>query len=84
MIYHRDLTQGQLIGLIKRGEITFGGSEKYKIYGLLTCKPGKRALKKWRVFFRNEAEALAAGYRPCGSCQYRKYRAWRTEHPHDK
>jgi methylphosphotriester-DNA--protein-cysteine methyltransferase len=68
MIDHESLTQGQLIGAIKRGEITYGGGKKAKIYGLLTCKAGKRGLKKHRVFFKDEAEALAAGYRPCGCC----------------
>lgn len=78
MIDHESLSQGQLIGAIKRGEITYGGGKKAKIYGLLTCKAGKRGLKKHRVFFRDEAEALAAGYRPCGCCMWPKYKAWKA------
>jgi methylphosphotriester-DNA--protein-cysteine methyltransferase len=78
MIDHECLTQGQLIGAIKRGEITYGGGKKAKIYGLLTCKAGKRGLKKHRVFFKDEAEALASGFRPCGCCMWPKYRAWKA------
>ena len=78
MIDHESLTQGQLIGAIKRGEITYGGGKKARIYGLLTCKAGKRGLKKHRVFFKDEAEALAAGYRPCGCCMWPKYKAWKA------
>ena len=78
MIDHESLSQGQLIGAIKRGEITYGGGKKAKIYGLLTCKAGKRGLKKHRVFFKDESEALAAGYRPCGCCMWPKYKAWKA------
>jgi methylphosphotriester-DNA--protein-cysteine methyltransferase len=28
------------------------------------------------VFFADEATALAAGYRPCGTCMREEYRAW--------
>ena len=78
MIAHTDLSQGRLMGMIKRREITYGGSMTMKTYGLLRCKAGKRGLKKNRVFFRDEAEALAAGYRPCGCCQWGKYKLWKA------
>ena len=78
MIDHEGLTKGQLIGAIKRREITYGGGKKAMIYGLLTCKAGKRGLKKHRVFFKDEAEALAAGYRSCGCCMWPKYKAWKA------
>ena len=80
MIAHADLSQGQMLGMIKRGEITYGGSRTMKTYGLLRCKAGKRGLKKNRVFFRDEAEARNAGYRPCGCCQWTKYSAWKADH----
>jgi methylphosphotriester-DNA--protein-cysteine methyltransferase len=55
----------------QKGE--FGGNRGTKVYGLLTCKTAARYLaagtyQKNRVFFADEAIALAAGYRPCGSC----------------
>jgi methylphosphotriester-DNA--protein-cysteine methyltransferase len=31
-----------------------------------------------RVFFRNERDARAAGYRPCAICLPEKYRAWKN------
>jgi methylphosphotriester-DNA--protein-cysteine methyltransferase len=33
---------------------------------------------KHRVFFRNERDARAAGYRPCAICMPEKYRAWKN------
>ncbi len=30
-----------------------------------------------RVFFADEAVAIAAGYRPCGACLREKYREWK-------
>jgi methylphosphotriester-DNA--protein-cysteine methyltransferase len=33
---------------------------------------------KDRVFFRNERDARAAGYRPCAVCLPLKYRAWKN------
>ena len=35
--------------------------------------------KQNRVFFINEREARAAGYRPCGSCMREKYKAWNEQ-----
>ncbi|MDO5289927.1 MAG: Ada metal-binding domain-containing protein [Pseudomonadota bacterium] len=32
-----------------------------------------------RVFFADEAEAQAAGYRPCGHCLRAAYRQWRAD-----
>lgn len=66
------------MGMIKRREIVWGGSLTMKTYGTLRCKAGKRGLKKNRVFFRDEADAIAAGFRPCGCCQWRKYQIWKA------
>jgi methylphosphotriester-DNA--protein-cysteine methyltransferase len=30
-----------------------------------------------RVFFANEGDAIAAGYRPCGNCMRERYREWK-------
>jgi methylphosphotriester-DNA--protein-cysteine methyltransferase len=66
----------QLASLIRSGEITLGGYQKAKVYGLLRCSSGKRMNTGNRVFFKNEAEALANGYRPCGHCLPVKYKKW--------
>jgi methylphosphotriester-DNA--protein-cysteine methyltransferase len=62
---------------------TLGGSRRAKIYGRLDCPSALRALKRggyktYRVFFADEATAMAAGYRPCGMCLREKYRAWKA------
>ncbi|MDP5228604.1 MULTISPECIES: Ada metal-binding domain-containing protein [Arthrobacter] len=61
----------------------WGGHRGGKIYGRLDCAAALRAIArggyvKNRVFFLNEATALAAGYRPCGTCCTPKYRAWKA------
>ena len=33
-----------------------------------------------RVFFADEATAIAAGYRPCAVCLPDEYRAWKAAH----
>jgi len=50
-----------------------GGHRRTRVYGRLDCKTAARHLargtyQKNRVFFADEATALAAGYRPCGAC----------------
>ena len=68
----------KLYQLITVGEISLGGYEKCKIYGLLTCKNGMRMQLQNRVFFKNEEEALAIGYRPCGNCLPGQYQTWKS------
>jgi methylphosphotriester-DNA--protein-cysteine methyltransferase len=63
--------------LIHKSDITLGGYKKTKIYGLLTCSSGKRMKAENRVFFKEEAEALINGYRPCGHCMKEKYQQWK-------
>ncbi len=83
MIKHIDLgptpadRKAALWSLIRKGEITLGGYRKAKIFGLLSCRSGKRMKAENRVFFKNEAEALAAGYRPCGHCMKAQYEHWK-------
>jgi hypothetical protein len=59
---------------------TLGGNRRRRIYGRLDCRSAVGALPtgyaKHRVFFADEATALAAGYRPCGTCMREEYRAW--------
>ncbi|WP_035994702.1 Ada metal-binding domain-containing protein [Bradyrhizobium sp. WSM1253] len=66
---------------------SFGGNGRMKIYGRLDCASAMRAVaagstyQKHRVFFADEATAIAAGYRPCGKCMKEKYDLWRGKHP---
>ena len=64
---------------------TFGGNSQQKLYGRLNCRSALRAIatgrgtyEKRRVFFANEATAVAAGYRPCAVCMPEQYRAWKS------
>lgn len=63
---------------IDKAEIQLGGNANLKIYGTLSCKSGKRMKVKNRVFFKNEKEAIAEGYRPCGHCMRAKYKIWKA------
>lgn len=61
-----------------------GGNGRLKIYGQLDCGSALNAIKKYgdfypqhRVFFKDEATAIAAGFRPCGNCMKAHYRLWK-------
>jgi methylphosphotriester-DNA--protein-cysteine methyltransferase len=62
-----------------------GGNARSRIYGRLDCPSALRALSQGeiyarsRVFFADEASAVAAGYRPCGRCMPEAYRAWKEK-----
>jgi hypothetical protein len=68
---------------------TLGGHRRRKGYGRLDCSSALRWIAKGhyvkhRVFFADEATAIAAGYRPCAVCLPERYkewksRSWRTE-----
>jgi methylphosphotriester-DNA--protein-cysteine methyltransferase len=60
-----------------------GGHKATRIYGRLDCPSAMRAINrggyvKHRVFFADEANAVAAGYRPCARCMPEQYRTWKT------
>ncbi|ENX39577.1 MULTISPECIES: Ada metal-binding domain-containing protein [Acinetobacter] len=74
---HLELTQTVLHQKLKQQQIVFAGNAQLKIYGRLTCASGKRMLKNNRVFFLNEDEAIAQGYRPCGHCMRQAYKKWK-------
>jgi methylphosphotriester-DNA--protein-cysteine methyltransferase len=62
---------------------TLGGYRRTRIYGRLDCPSALRALAQGgyatqRVFFADEQTAIAAGYRPCGTCLRGKYREWKA------
>jgi len=64
-----------------------GGNSQPKqgLYGRLDCSSAVRAVKsgdnykKYRVFFADEATAVACGYRPCFNCMRAEYEAWKAE-----
>ncbi len=60
-----------------------GGYRPRRIYGRLDCPSALRAIAaghyvRHRVFFADEATALAAGYRPCAVCLPEAYARWRA------
>ena len=79
MIPHSSLSTMALFRLLKSQQIQFAGHKKWKIYGKLKCRSGKRMKKENRVFFNLEADAKAAGYRPCGHCMPIAYQQWKME-----
>ncbi len=65
---------------------TIGGHRRNKIYGRLDCAGARRWIEKGhyvrhRVFFADEATAVAAGYRPCARCLPDEYRRGRRRAP---
>jgi hypothetical protein len=62
---------------------TLGGHRRNRIYGSLDCAGAARWIAKGhyvkqRVFFADEATAIAAGYRPCANCLPEAYKAWKA------
>jgi methylphosphotriester-DNA--protein-cysteine methyltransferase len=60
-----------------------GGHRRSHIYGRLDCPAALRAIARGgyvaqRVFFRDAADAEAAGYRPCAVCLPEEYAAWKA------
>jgi methylphosphotriester-DNA--protein-cysteine methyltransferase len=60
-----------------------GGHKGSKIYGRLDCPAALRAISRGgyvrhRVFFASQITAVAAGFRPCGTCLPDAYRAWKA------
>jgi methylphosphotriester-DNA--protein-cysteine methyltransferase len=69
---HDELSDAELFSLLRRGAVLFAGNRRARIYGRLECASGKRLLRRNRVFFADEQEALTAGYRPCRHCMHTK------------
>jgi AraC family transcriptional regulator of adaptative response / DNA-3-methyladenine glycosylase II len=62
---------------------SLGGHRRNHGYGRLDCPAALRWIARGhyvrhRVFFADEATAIAAGYRPCASCLPKRYAAWRS------
>ncbi|AXB44670.1 Ada metal-binding domain-containing protein [Amycolatopsis albispora] len=65
------------------GHGTLGGNRRLRSYGRLDCPSALRAIARGgdvrhRVFFADEPEAVAAGYRPCAVCLPEEYRKWKN------
>lgn len=61
---------------------TLGGHRAGRIYGRLDCRTALAAIDRGgyvrhRVFFADEATAVAAGYRPCAVCLPAEYQQWK-------
>ena len=62
----------------------FGGHRRLKGYGRLDCPSALRWIARGhyiphRVFFADEATAIAAGYRPCARCLPERYVLWKRD-----
>lgn len=62
---------------------TLGGHRRGRLDGRLDCPSALRAIARGhyaehRVFFPDEATAIAAGYRPCAVCLPGAYARWKT------
>jgi methylphosphotriester-DNA--protein-cysteine methyltransferase len=62
---------------------TLGGHRRTKTYCRLDCPGAARAIARGgyvahRVFFADEATAIAAGYRPCAVCLREAYARWKA------
>jgi hypothetical protein len=60
-----------------------GGHRLRKLYGCLDCRAAAQTIARGgyvqhRVFFLDEAAAVAAGYCPCAVCMPEKYVAWKA------
>jgi metal binding Ada-like protein len=62
---------------------TLGGHRRNRVYGRFDCPSALRWIEKGhyvrhRVFFADEATAVAAGYRPCARCLPGEYGRWKA------
>lgn len=60
-----------------------GGHRAGRLYGRLDCPSALRAIARGgyvrnRVFFADEATAVAAGYRPCAVCLPDEHARWKA------
>jgi hypothetical protein len=63
---------------------TLGGNARDRIYGRLDCGTARYNVARGgyvehRVFFRDAATAVAAGFRPCGNCLRSEYVPWKAD-----
>ena len=80
-VYHLIGPDGKPYDSLEPG--TLGGYSRMKIYGRLDCPSALRHIAngnyvKYRVFFKDEPTAIAAGYRPCAKCMPEQYKRWKA------
>lgn len=76
-------------GIVYESEMPgeYGGNRETGVYGRMDCSAALNALKRPdrdhyiqnRVFFKDEATDLAAGFRPCGRCLREKYKQYMAD-----
>ena len=80
MVYRLVQPDGKAKESLSPGQLA--GNMTLKIYGRLDCARAIASLShgyaKHRVFFADEAAAIAAGYRPCGRCMLAEYTVWKA------
>jgi hypothetical protein len=64
----------------------FGGHRGGERYGCLDCRAARQAIArggyiKHRIFFADEATAIAAGYRPCAIRMPQAHTTWKKSQP---
>ena len=62
---------------------TLGGHRGGRLYGRLDCPSALRAMGRgpyvqYRVFFADDGNATAAGYRSCAVCLPTRYQRWKA------
>ena len=75
---HAQLSDQDLIKLLRNRQIMLAGNANLKIFGRLDCAAGRRLKKYNRVFFSSTLEAVKQGYRPCGRCLKPDYLKWKN------
>lgn len=84
MVRHQHCSAPLIRSQIRSGAIALAGNRALKIFGLLSCRSGKRMAKSKRVFFAGAAEAKEQGYRPCGHCLRNQYHEWKSQGQKEK
>ena len=77
------LTDAKRHQYLSKETATYGGHLKQKIYGRFDCPSANSYIAKGqyvqqRIFFADEKTAVAAGFRPCGTCMKEKYKIWKA------
>ena len=91
-LYHLTGPDGQIYDSYEKGTLGgYKGGGNKNVYGRLDCPCALRALaapthasyESKRVFFKNEDDAIQAGFRPCHCCLPEKYAKWKaSKDPH--
>lgn len=86
-LYHLTGPDGQIYSSYEKGALGgYKGGGNKNVYGRLDCPCALRALaasthasyESKRVFFKNEDDAISAGFRPCHCCLPEKYAKWKA------